>query len=132
MFDRLTINPTQVRRVTEHVTINEHRAPTDESVELLKEMEEAARNKFSQSIRLNINKFECVVHTGYDAANAAQIFLVQYSLNGCRREVEYAYTDPSKNFREVIQDLVDKVTKDIAVSILKPAVDMLQFQLKKI
>lgn len=47
--------PGTTRYVDRNVTINEHRAPTDESVKLLKEMEEKAEAKLIEAIRLDGN-----------------------------------------------------------------------------
>lgn len=45
MFDRTFITPTEVRHVPTTVNVTENRAPTDESVRLLKELEEKALEK---------------------------------------------------------------------------------------
>ena len=61
MFDRTFIaEGGHVRAVNTKVNI--HRAPTDESVRLLKEMETAARDKIIESVAVRDNGFEDVMH----------------------------------------------------------------------
>ena len=62
--------------------VTEKRAPTDESVRLLKEMEEAARKKITESTTVHNTEFTCKLHKCYDQANAADRYAVIYTLNG--------------------------------------------------
>ena len=50
MFDKIILAPGRTR--TEYVTreVHEHRAPTDESVKLLREMEQKARDQVIEAI----------------------------------------------------------------------------------
>lgn len=77
------------RRVSNHyhthdtnVSITEKRAPTDESVRLLKEMEEAARNKITESTTVHNTEFTCKIHKYFDPANDADMYKIIYTLNG--------------------------------------------------
>jgi len=55
MFDSYTTRQV-TESVTKNVNVTENRAPTDESVRLLREMEQAVKDKFLKSISLNNNE----------------------------------------------------------------------------
>lgn len=76
---------------TEYVTrtVHEHRAPTDASVELFKEMEQAAKVKILESVNVGNTTFECVVHREYDAMSDAVVFRAIFRLNGARETAEF-------------------------------------------
>ena len=60
MFDKTIVFPTKIYGNSyTPVTVTEKRAPTDESVRLLKEMEEKAREKIIDSFTVNDTHFEC-------------------------------------------------------------------------
>ena len=71
--------------VDRNVTIHEHRAPTDQSVALLKELEQAARDKVEHSINVGGNGFECVVHIHKSAIDMDTVAVAIFKLNGVRR-----------------------------------------------
>lgn len=64
------------------VTIN--RAPTDKSVELLMEMEKAARDKILATIPIRNSSFECaiIVRSAYTCSTIGYVFDVSFTLNG--------------------------------------------------
>ena len=65
-------------------TVNEHRAPTDESVRLLKEFEEAARAKIEASFRLKDCPLDVVVALHVDTLNLMKVVTMHYSIGGQR------------------------------------------------
>ncbi len=67
MFDRYEVRP---GGGTHYHTITENRAPTDESVRLLKEMETAARDKVQASIRVENCPVDCVLNAWEDWQSA--------------------------------------------------------------
>lgn len=68
------------------ITIN--RAPTDESVRLLSEMQAAAEKKVVQAITVADSTFECVVHRWRDMMNGKYVFRAVFSLNGKKMTAE--------------------------------------------
>lgn len=82
MFDRHIHAPRgpQVARHEHH----EHRAPTDESVRLLSEMEKAAESKRIASLQMPGNGFHGVVQVMYAASSNAVIAEAVFDLNGRR------------------------------------------------
>ena len=93
-----------------HTHIHKH-APTDESVRLLKEMEQAARDQAYSSVRLNDNGFECVIHSWLDHFGAEYVFKIIFSLNGKKHfaEVRRGYNDPPTTLGKEVVEAVSKV-----------------------
>lgn len=106
---------------TEYVTreVHEHRAPTDASVALLKEMEQAARDKITESIAISGNGFECVVHLMLDLASDAKIAKAVFKLNGKAMTAEAAVQmRDGDNPTLVAERLRDAVAKRIATEVI--------------
>lgn len=74
--------PTRTEYVTREVNVHEHRAPTDESVALLREMESAAKDEVIKAVRVADTRFECVVHTWLDFMSDSTKYRAIFSLNG--------------------------------------------------
>lgn len=118
MFDRYQVRsgPSRVS-----VDVTEHRAPTDESVRLLKEMEAAAAKKFEQSIRLEANGFKFVltklpsyIDTEYGMA---------YEINGKRVTLRHVVKrEDEMNGRDaVMQSAINRLAESIAIELLSGA-----------
>lgn len=117
------------RRILKHyhthdtdVTITENRAPTDESVRLLKEMEEAARNKITESTTVHNTEFTCKIHKYYDPVNDADMYKIIYTLNGKQGAVDVSV----EVYKELTPEqtacfIRDKVAVDIANKMLYTA-----------
>lgn len=119
---------------TEYVTrnIHEHRAPTDESVRLLREMEQAARDSVEQSFNVGGNGFECVVTVNREFASNDIIARAVFSLNGKRMTAEgrvrgFEISDPTKLF----QTLRDNVAQVIAGEVIEHSFSMLLKQVRR-
>lgn len=74
--------PARTEYVTQTVKIEERRAPTDESVRLLKEFEEKAREKIESSINVGGNGFECTIITERDVLSMDVVAAALFKLNG--------------------------------------------------
>lgn len=123
MFDRTILFPAQERTSYVTKTVIEQRAPTDQSVALLREMEAAARAKLLESVKVSDTKFECVVHTLRDFASGDVIRKAVFSLNGEKLEAESRTNemDVSKGWKEALQDLRNEIAQVIATKILASA-----------
>lgn len=105
---------------TVHKTIEEKRAPTDESVKLLREMEKKARDEVIKSVSVAGNDFKCVVHFMYDALSDADRFRTIYEVNGKKRSVNtecFRYLNESTSEKMVSQIITD-VANDLSIQIL--------------
>jgi len=100
-----------------HVT--ERRAPTDESVRLLKEMESEAKQKIVDSITVNNTEFECNIQSEMDGLNDKTTYCVTYRMNGKKSRL---YVDvPNWNRPtdiEVVVKVRDELAKDIAANMI--------------
>lgn len=105
---------TRTEYVTKTVNVHEHRAPTDKSIELLREMEQKARDQVDQSVRVTDNGFECVVHQIQDAYNDQLITRALFSLNGKKMRAEVK-TD--RHNRTDIDAMFVKLRDEIAKTI---------------
>jgi hypothetical protein len=110
--------------VRKHVT--EQRAPTDESVRLLKEMEGAAKEKVDQAIRLEGNGFTALVQVSHNHHDGDIVMRCLYKWEGEQREVVYCTSDrpnlgTKKGRVEVMLGLREKLAKDIATAVLSRA-----------
>ena len=102
------------------IEVTEKRAPTDESVKLLKEFEEKAIEKIVSSTRVQDNDFEYMVHSAKDYMNSGYKFMIVYSLNGNKRKIDYEYNPRYDiNPSEAVAGVVKTLSEDIASNILK-------------
>lgn len=123
MFNKtMIVTEPVVREHTNYVTkeVHEHRAPTDASVRLLREMEAKAKDEIVAAVHINDTTFDCVVHIHKVMMDDSTKFLAIFSLNGKRLTVEYTrhFTEEPK---KAIQSLRDEVARTIANEILQPA-----------
>jgi len=114
MFDTYPVS----RQPSHHsVSITEKRAPTDQSVALLKEMEAAARAKVTESVRVENNSIKAVFQRYDDMANAEYVYGVFYSINGEKREV--IVRDHKGKIPEVAEKLWRALADDMASVLLR-------------
>jgi negative regulator of sigma E activity len=102
--------------------VTEKRAPTDQSVALLKEMEEAARKKVIETIVVADTSFECKIHKVFDVMSDQDMYAITYKMNGLQRNLTVRI-DRFKNFTpvEVACIIRDKVAVDIANEMIATA-----------
>lgn len=105
-----------------HVSVTEHRAPTDESVRLLKEMEAEARKKITESTTVHNTEFTCKIHKYFDPVNDADMYRIIYTLNGKQGSVDisvelYQMLTPE----QTACFIRDKVAVDIANKMIHTA-----------
>lgn len=86
MFNKTTI---VAPRGPDHVTVHEHRAPTDESVRLLAEMQEAVEKRILAAVRVSDTAAECVIHCREDHLNGVLEFGIVCRLNGAKLTANY-------------------------------------------
>jgi len=118
MFDtyRVQQGPSSV-----DVRVTEKRAPTDESVRLLKEMEDEARAKVIESVRVQNCGIEAVIHRYDDPLACETKFAIIYTLNGERRAVRHTEDALNTSIEKTIDALWKALADDIAGRLLKNA-----------
>jgi hypothetical protein len=128
MLNRSLTIVAPTRHVTERVTehVHEHRAPTDASVKLLREMEAKAREQVVEAIHVGDTTFECVVHIMRHPMDDSTSYRAVYSLNGKKMTTDYRDQEWRTDKREALVKLRDEMAKDIATAILLPALARLR------
>jgi hypothetical protein len=106
-------------------TVHEHRAPTDASVALLKEMEAAAEKKIVETIRVGNTAIECVLHRWMDNLNDQMVVRATFKLNGITETAEHRWS-PYSDTGEVhgYRALRDKIAEVIATKMIKDALSV--------
>lgn len=110
------------RNVYVNTTVTEKRAPTDESVRLLKEMEAEARKKITETTVVSSTEFTCKLHKYHDALNCCDNYAVIYTLNGQQRRLDIMVEIYKMMTPEQVACLIrDEVAVDIANKMLATA-----------
>jgi len=117
MFDRTIVHqaPDHIRA---EITVTEKRAPTDDWVRLLREMEAKAKAEVIKAVAINDNLFNGVIHTMFDALSYRTTVRLVYSMNGKKLTTDY-HIDDSRSLDDSIAGLIDAVARDIAIEILR-------------
>ena len=121
----------RTERVYERTETHEHRAPTDESVRLLKEMQEKAEAKVLSALTIEGNGFNCVIHSMLDGMQWKTVVRAVFDLNGKRMTAEAsADADGDQDSRaQLLLDLRDKIATKIANEVLENALRGVQGKL---
>lgn len=122
MFDRTFIQPTRTEYVDRNVTVTEKRAPTDESVKLLAEMEEAARARITNRwvTTLEDNKLSSIV---VEMKCDTWKQLVMFTLNGETIHLELDPSRDARNLADWAEQAVTQISREIAVRVVKHALN---------
>jgi hypothetical protein len=119
MFDTYL---TRHETISRHTTVTENRAPTDESVKILRDMEERAEKKVLNSVRVQNTPVDMVIHTMRDYFTGDNIYACIFKINGHQKRVEYrAYCEKDK--LSVAIGIRDAVAKEIANVICADALE---------
>lgn len=120
MFDRTTI---QSGPSYQYSTITEKRAPTDESVRLLREMESQAKAQVLKSMVLPSNEFKGVAHTMRECLTGDDVVAVMFKLNGTEHRVDVRLNDFADGTLEKrAQKIIAAVANKLACTILSDIV----------
>ena len=120
---KIYISNTDVQHVPYEKTITEHRAPTEESVRLLKEFQKEAEGLISDNIRLENNVLKAV---GFYIEHGVSIYdyytmYVYFELN----EIKYSISQniDRRNFINTRFHLTEIVAKKISELIIKEIIN---------
>jgi hypothetical protein len=104
-----------------NVNIQEHRAPTDESVKLLNEMQEKALSNIIKSIRIDNNLLNgVVVHHFEEICMGEHKYTCLFSLNGVPFRVDLKVNPRSANsIEDMVSSFYTELSKKIAENIMK-------------
>lgn len=125
MFNKSTVylvpSTTQRTYSDTKVTINENKAPTDESVKLLRKMEKAARKEVEKSIRVTDTNFDCNVMVQAAYHNSEYQVVTIYTINGVQRRVMSIipmHYEKTALYEEIGKTVLNDVAKDIAENVI--------------
>ncbi len=127
VFDDQLFLGTTPQRTFADVKVTERRAPTDESVRLLREMEEAAAKKLTEGIVVEDNRINAVVNLYDDHLSGRRHARATYSLNGQRFVTDASVegwklrSDPMA----LVSALHGAMAREIAAEVLLPALAVL-------
>ena len=116
MFDTYQVGP---RSLNANVSVTENRAPPDESVRLLREMEQKAEREILQAVRLDGNEFKGVMHKTYDPMTDEDRYAVIFELNGKRYKIIES-CQRGETMEKFVQRLRDAVANELSRAIIIP------------
>jgi hypothetical protein len=130
MFDSHHLHVRNVSEsVTRRVEITENRAPTDESVRLLREMEDRAQARIVATTRVEDMGISCVIHKMAEPHTGDTKYAVIYSLNGKKYRADYtaewSCKTKDEQARARVIGLRDALAADIATHLLVDAFKIL-------
>lgn len=107
--------------------VHEHRAPTDESVKLLREMEKAALDRVLSTIHLEDAPVKCVVVHQRSILDDRDEFIMRYMMGGNVYDVRHEFRRPwsvankQDTLEKCVDELRDALAKHIATVLLAPS-----------
>lgn len=99
-----------------HVTVTEKRAPTDDSARLLSELEKAARDKITASVRLENTLIDGVIHQMRDHIHAQTDYRIQVKINGKQSEIRRTIT--GEKTQDQTAEILHRAVADHIASLL--------------
>ena len=125
MFDKTIVFPTKPYGDSySTVTVTEKRAPIDESVRLLKEMEEKALEKIIASISVRDCQVECQILVEKWPIDRTNRYAIIYSMNGKKGKVQAVVHEEELKLGKttfVADHLRDLLARDIATMMIGDA-----------
>lgn len=101
------------------IDVVEKRAPTDESIRLLREMEKEVLSKITNNITLKNNEFSARLLVSTDNLNLQKLGLILFSLNGRRHEIRFAFDSFEDTEESMVNRCLSELSKYLATEILK-------------
>lgn len=119
MFDRYIRNESYGPST---LKVYEHKAPTDESIRILQEMQEKAKESVLKTIRVNTNNISGVIVVNMpDYLTQTYVYVFKFDLNGKEYSFEETvdFFDANKlSERELVVMLFEKISKAIAEKLI--------------
>ncbi len=115
MFDTYNTSPSTV-----NVHKHEHRAPTDESIKIYKELEKKALKNLISTTQLEDNTFNATWHVFRDHMNYENKAICRYKLNGVEYQFEVGVDrihTGDKLAKEMLKKIREKVADHLFISL---------------
>lgn len=108
--------------VNNYTTVEVHNPPTADITKFLKELETEAQKKIDQTIRVEDNSFNAVIHLSRDMLNDSTVARVVFDLNGFNIVVTASVERKDRDdTQKLLSKLRDAVAHKIATEILVKA-----------
>lgn len=125
MFNKTFVFPqTRTEYAPYEKTVTEHRAPTDKSVKLLREMEKAAEDKLISITRLDNNELKATWHVFDDHLSWGMKAVCRFELNGKEHRIDLSldrYLKSDEIGRKVYKEVCDKIAELLTVDLFTGA-----------
>ncbi len=102
--------------------VTEKRAPTDESIRLLREMEQAALDQVEKSFRVEANGFSCLVQFFSRPEFSENVFRVYFDLNGKKHKVDVTTNGYHKKEdipKMILQAIAEEISRECIPDLAK-------------
>ena len=120
MFDT-HINRTDAFQFHTH-TVTEKRAPTDDSIRLVREFEQKAEDRWTNSMRLDSTVMDGIIHSYHDSLRCQMVYAIIININGKNIRVDHSISTMSfKTVEENIGDLITAVSSRLACELVAPS-----------
>jgi hypothetical protein len=128
VFDTIVHKRTEYVPYVKSVNVTEHKAPTDESLKLLKEMEEAVINKIIASANITDNniKFSCVLienplNMGYRLVCSFPVNGTEYKIDRNLSHVAFKSKSEIVNlvYNTILEEMSKIMSKIVTVGLLE-------------
>jgi len=116
MFNKTTINQSGKSYVpyAKSVTVHEHKAPTDKSVELLNEMQVKARDNIVSTFSISNNLFNVDLAVFQNYAGFGYIVNYRYVLNGTEYKGGFPVEASSHlNKHQIIEKILEEINNSL-------------------
>lgn len=121
MFDS-----TVIRTGPSHMTVSEHRAPTDDSVRILRELEDRAMQGILKVVEVKNNLFEgkaiFMRHSPLQEVQLVAMFMLngkKFTVKSSVSEMEYLMHGEAKALEAIVDGLVNGMIKEMRDSIVE-------------
>lgn len=114
MFDHYHARALQVNA---HTTVTEKRAPTDEAIRILREMEKSSAEQVLKAQKLDNNLISATIWETRDPLEWKQKYKIIAKINGKNIDIDVS-TDPNVSSDEVKRLIFETVAERLAVELL--------------
>ncbi len=101
-----------------NTTVHEHRAPTDASAQLLRELQAEARDSVIATLECRDNKFSCRAVVHRDFAAFSEELRVQFTLNGETHDAKIKLDDRDDDAPALARKIRDELATVIATKLV--------------
>lgn len=117
MFDRIIVSRPKTEYVPYEKTIVEKKAPTEESIRLLNEMQTEARKNIVKSITVEDNTFKYHISLFANTLTLGHTAIFKYSVNGTEYVKELPIPDSVGSSRALAGFVFDAVREELLETI---------------